>query len=107
MRLLHSNTVKLSFDTLGLSSHYLEKLKEEINKPNGLILVTGPTGSGKTTTLYSALNYLNVPGTKIITLEDPIEYQLESINQSQVDESRGYTFLMVCVQCLDKILMSL
>lgn len=92
MRLLHSNTVKLSFDTLGLSSHYLEKLKEEINKPNGLILVTGPTGSGKTTTLYSALNYLNVPGTKIITLEDPIEYQLESINQSQVDESRGYTF---------------
>ncbi len=92
MRLLHSNAVKLSFDTLGLSPRYLEKLKEEINKPNGLVLVTGPTGSGKTTTLYSALNYLNAPGTKIITLEDPIEYQLENINQSQVDESRGYTF---------------
>ncbi len=92
MRLLHSNSVKLSFDTLGISPHALEKLKEEISKPNGLILVTGPTGSGKTTTLYSALNFLNVAGTKIITLEDPIEYQLESINQSQVDESKGYTF---------------
>lgn len=92
MRLLHSNSVKLSFDTLGLSTQALEKLKEEIDKPNGLILVTGPTGSGKTTTLYSALNYLNAPGKKIITLEDPIEYQLENINQSQVDESRGYTF---------------
>lgn len=92
MRLLHANAVKLSFDTLGLSPRALEKLKEEIGKPNGLVLVTGPTGSGKTTTLYSALNYLNVPGTKIITLEDPIEYQLENINQSQVDESKGYTF---------------
>lgn len=92
MRLLHASAVKLSFDTLGLAPQALEKLKAEISKPNGLILVTGPTGSGKTTTLYAALNYLNKPGTKIITLEDPIEYQLENINQSQVNEKSGYTF---------------
>ncbi|HRH33338.1 MAG TPA: GspE/PulE family protein [bacterium] len=92
MRLLHASSAKLSFDTLGLSANALAKLKDEIDKPNGLILVTGPTGSGKTTTLYAALNHLNIPGTKIITLEDPIEYQLENINQSQVDESKGYTF---------------
>lgn len=92
MRLLHANAIKLSFDTLGLSDQALAQLKAEVDKPNGLILVTGPTGSGKTTTLYSTLNYLNKPGTKIITLEDPIEYQLENINQSQVNESSGYTF---------------
>ncbi len=92
MRLLHSSAVSLSFDSLGLRPRELKILREEIEKPNGLILVTGPTGSGKTTTLYAALNYLNRPGTKIITLEDPIEYQLERINQSQVDESKGFTF---------------
>ncbi len=92
MRLLHASSIKLSFDTLGLSDQALEKLKTEIGKPNGLILVTGPTGAGKTTTLYAALNYLNKPGTKIITLEDPIEYQLENINQSQVNEASGFTF---------------
>lgn len=92
MRLLHANAIKLSFDTLGLSDQALAQLKAEVSKPNGLILVTGPTGSGKTTTLYSTLNFLNKPGTKIITLEDPIEYQLQNINQSQVNESSGYTF---------------
>lgn len=92
MRLLYSSAVSLSFDTLGLRPRPLSILKEEVDKPNGLILVTGPTGSGKTTTLYALLNYLNKPGTKIITLEDPIEYQLENINQSQVDESKGYSF---------------
>lgn len=92
MRLLHANAIKLSFDSLGLSSQALSQLKDEVSKPNGLILVTGPTGSGKTTTLYATLNYLNKPGTKIITLEDPIEYQLQNINQSQVNESSGYTF---------------
>lgn len=92
MRLLHANSIKLSFDTLGISAKALTQLQAEVDKPNGLILVTGPTGSGKTTTLYATLNYLNKPGTKIITLEDPIEYQLKNINQSQVNESSGYTF---------------
>ncbi len=92
MRLLHSNSVALSFDSLGLYPRALEILKEEVDKPNGLVLVTGPTGSGKTTTLYAALNHVNKPGTKIITLEDPIEYQLPGINQSQVEEEKGYTF---------------
>jgi type II secretory ATPase GspE/PulE/Tfp pilus assembly ATPase PilB-like protein len=92
MRLLHSSSVALSFDDLGLRHVQLELLDREIAKPNGLILTTGPTGSGKTTTLYAILNKLNSPDSKIITLEDPIEYKLDGINQSQVDPSRDYTF---------------
>ncbi len=92
MRLLHSSSISLSFEELGLIKHEYERLAEEVDKPNGLVLVTGPTGSGKTTTLYAMLNRLNKPGTKIITLEDPIEYQLPGINQSQVDETKGYNF---------------
>lgn len=92
MRILDSKAASLSFEDLGLRSEVSPILKREIEKPNGLILTTGPTGSGKTTTLYAVLNKLNRPGTKIVTLEDPIEYQLEGINQSQVDEKRGYTF---------------
>lgn len=92
MRLLYASAASFSFDTLGIRPRPLQILQEEVDKPNGLILVTGPTGSGKTTTLYALLNYLNRPGTKIITLEDPIEYQLENINQSQVEEAKGYTF---------------
>lgn len=92
MRLLRLGAVSLPFNDLGLSERDQKILAEEIVKPNGMILVTGPTGSGKTTTLYSVLNQLNKPGTKIITLEDPIEYQLEGINQSQVEEEKGYTF---------------
>jgi type II secretory ATPase GspE/PulE/Tfp pilus assembly ATPase PilB-like protein len=92
MRLLKSSSVGLSFDDLGLTPQAYEILKAEIEKPNGLVLTTGPTGSGKTTTLYAILNKLNQPGTKIITMEDPIEYQLEGINQSQVNPKKGYTF---------------
>ncbi len=92
MRLLDSSLESLSFEKLGIRSEVLETLKKEVAKPNGLILTTGPTGSGKTTTLYAILNKLNKPGTKIITLEDPIEYQLPGINQSQVDNSKGYSF---------------
>lgn len=92
MRLLDSATTSLEFEDLGIRKEALEILKKEITKPNGLILTTGPTGSGKTTTLYAFLNKLNQPGTKIITLEDPIEYQLVGINQSQVDVAKGYTF---------------
>ncbi len=92
MRLLDSSAISLEFEKLGLRPQALKKLNQEIDKPNGLILTTGPTGSGKTTTLYSVLNKLNKPGTKIITLEDPIEYQLSGINQSQVNTSKGYSF---------------
>lgn len=92
MRILDSSEASLDLETLGIRPEIMPILKKEISKPNGLILTTGPTGSGKTTTLYAVINKLNLPGTKIITLEDPIEYQLKGINQSQVDEKRGYTF---------------
>ena len=92
LRILRSSSAQMSFDDLGLREESYEILKREIKKPNGLILTTGPTGSGKTTTLYAILNKLNTPNTKIITLEDPIEYQLEGINQSQVNKKAGFTF---------------
>ncbi len=92
MRLLDSATANLEFEKLGIRPEIMPILNKEISKPNGLILTVGPTGSGKTTTLYAILNKLNQPGTKIITLEDPIEYELNGINQSQVNEKSGYTF---------------
>src|SRR5680860_743939 len=92
MRILDSRTTALDIETLGIRPEVLPLLKKEISKPNGLILTTGPTGSGKTTTLYSILNKLNKPGVKIITLEDPIEYQLAGINQSQVDSKHSFSF---------------
>lgn len=92
MRLLDSETAAVEFSNLGIRPEISPILEKEISKPNGLILTVGPTGSGKTTTLYAILNRLNRPGTKIITLEDPIEYRLDGINQSQVDAKRGYTF---------------
>ena len=69
-------------------------MEEAIKIPNGMILVTGPTGSGKTTTLYSVLNQINSPEKKVITLEDPIEYHLPGISQSQLEEKKGYTFAL-------------
>ncbi len=92
MRLLRSSAAGLAFDDLGLQGKSYEVLKMQIARPSGLILAAGPTGSGKTTTLYAILNKLNQPYNKIITLEDPIEYKLKGINQSQVDHSRGYDF---------------
>jgi len=92
MRLLMSSAIGTAFEDLGLRGKSFEMLKLEIQKPNGMIVTTGPTGSGKTTTLYGILNKLNNPGTKIITIEDPIEYKLAGINQSQVERSKGYTF---------------
>ncbi len=90
MRLLHSKSVGLSFEQLGIRAGAFAKLKREVERPNGMIITTGPTGSGKTTTLYAILKKLNKEDTKIITVEDPIEYQLEGVNQSQVSEK--YTF---------------
>ncbi len=93
IRLLGSSLAgEITFDTLGLRGKALEELKIQINRPNGMIITTGPTGSGKTTTMYSILRILNEPGVKIITIEDPIEYELKGINQSQVDPEQGYTF---------------
>ncbi|MFH1233797.1 MAG: GspE/PulE family protein [Patescibacteria group bacterium] len=90
MRLLRSAVVSLEFEQLGISHRSFEQLKRQVERPNGMIITTGPTGSGKTTTLYTILRRLNNPETKIITIEDPIEYQLEGINQSQTSEK--YTF---------------
>lgn len=84
MRLLMSKTAGLGFDDLGIRGKSYDDLKREVERPNGMIITTGPTGSGKTTTLYAILNKLNKPEVKIITLEDPIEYKLAGINQSQV-----------------------
>ncbi len=90
MRLLRSSSVGLGFEQLGIRSKAFKQLKNEVERPNGMIITTGPTGSGKTTTLYAILKKLNNPETKIITIEDPIEYQLKGVNQSQTSEK--YTF---------------
>ncbi len=92
MRLLMAKATSLNLGDLGLEGRAFEILKSQIERPNGLLITTGPTGSGKTTTLYAILNQLNQPETKIITIEDPIEYELKGINQSQVNPSRDYTF---------------
>ncbi len=92
LRLLRSSATAVRFTDLGLRGRAQERVETAIQKPNGMIVITGPTGSGKTTTLYAVMRQLNSPETKIITLEDPIEYKLEGINQSQVDWAKGYTF---------------
>lgn len=92
MRLLRPEATGLSFEELGIRGRTFEILKREVERPNGMIVTTGPTGSGKTTTMYAVLKKLNEPGVKIITLEDPVEYKLPGINQSQIDPSREYTF---------------
>ncbi len=92
MRVLNPDSIQLNFEDLGFRPAALKRLLPEIERPNGMILTTGPTGSGKTTTLYAILGKLNEPGVKIITLEDPVEYRLEGINQSQIDHSKDYTF---------------
>lgn len=92
MRLLMSSSVGLKLDDLGMRGHALALIKKQVKRPNGMILTTGPTGSGKTTTLYAFLTQLNTPDTNIITLENPVEYHLQGVNQSQVDDVGGYTF---------------
>ncbi|TSC66010.1 MAG: Uncharacterized protein G01um101477_257 [Candidatus Doudnabacteria bacterium Gr01-1014_77] len=92
MRILGMGAVSLKLKELGFSDRDYELIQKELEKPNGMIITTGPTGSGKTTTLYAFLNQLNEPGVKIITLEDPVEYKLEGINQTPIDSSKGLTF---------------
>lgn len=79
-------------EDLGLRKDLFQIFKREIEKPNGMVIVTGPTGSGKTTTLYAFLKTINKPGVKIITIEDPVEYHLEGISQTEVNPERGYDF---------------
>lgn len=92
LRLLNPAAISLNIGDLGLRKDDEAVMAEELKRPNGMILVTGPTGSGKTTTLYAFLKSVSSPDIKIITIEDPIEYHLPGIEQTQVDESAGYTF---------------
>src|SRR5690606_17141578 len=82
-RLLVESARPLSLEELGFSGKYLQTIRSNIQRPHGLVLVTGPTGSGKTTTLYSVVNILNVPEKKICTIEDPVEYGVRRVNQVQ------------------------
>jgi general secretion pathway protein E len=92
MRILDREAVTLDFASLGFADDTRDKFIQALEMPHGIILVTGPTGSGKTTTLYTALSQLNRPERKIITVEDPVEYQLEGVNQIQAKSSIGLTF---------------
>ncbi len=92
MRLLIQNTGHFKLDKLGMPPDLLARFRKMINRPSGMVLVTGPTGSGKTTTLYSALSELNTPESKVITVEDPVEYRLPGIIQTQVNEKIDLDF---------------
>jgi type IV pilus assembly protein PilB len=100
MRVLDRSVVSLDLKNVGMNDALMALFREVIHKPNGIVLVTGPTGSGKTTTLYSALNELNVIEDKLITTEDPVEYDMEGIIQVPIDAAIGNTF----AQCLRSIL---
>ncbi len=95
LRILRPDSVRVGLQRIGFESDTLEKFNKAIRRPNGIFLVTGPTGSGKTTTLYSALDVLNRPDRKIITAEDPVEYNFTGINQCQIREDIGFTFTSV------------
>ncbi len=92
VRILDRNSQMLALDQLGFSSAMLAQFKELLERPNGFLLVTGPTGSGKTTSLYAALNALHTADKNIVTLEDPIEYHLDGITQGQINPQAGFTF---------------
>ncbi len=93
MRILNPKSISVPLEDLGIAPKLLELLMHEINKPHGMILTTGPTGSGKTTTLYAFLRKVHTSDIKIITIEDPIEYHLPGIVQTQTNSEKGYTFL--------------
>jgi len=92
LRVLDRSVVSLSFDNLGMTPEMVKKIRAQIGRPNGIFLVTGPTGSGKTTTLYSGLKELNTMEDKLLTAEDPVEYDIEGIMQVPVRDSVGMTF---------------
>ena len=100
MRILRQDMQQLRLDELGFTERDLVMMREAMHKPYGMIIVTGPTGSGKTTTLYAVLNELNSSEKKIITLEDPIEYRLKGIEQSQIESTKQYSFADALRACL-------
>ena len=92
MRLLDPRTIKSTLEELGMRKDLMELVKKQLTKKTGAIMTSGPTGAGKTTTLYAFVSHLNEPGNKIITIEDPIEYHVKNISQTQVEPKKGYTF---------------
>lgn len=92
LRVLNPNAISVELENLGINEKLLNVILHELKKPNGMLLNTGPTGSGKTTTLYAFLKKVYTPGIKIITIENPIEYHLKGIVQTQTEEDKGYTF---------------
>lgn len=92
MRLLDETSKGLTLEKMGLTGLALERLHRQIKRPNGMVLVTGPTGSGKTTTLYTAMDILNTPDVNISTVEDPVEYRMQRVNQTQTNSKIGMTF---------------
>ncbi|KKP80067.1 MAG: hypothetical protein UR80_C0039G0006 [Parcubacteria group bacterium GW2011_GWB1_35_5] len=92
LRILNPDEISVPLEELGINKKLLDIINHELKKPNGMILNTGPTGSGKTTTLYAFLKKIYTPGIKIITIENPIEYHLKGIVQTQTEEKKGYTF---------------
>src|SRR5207302_9493821 len=109
IRVLDRSVVSLDLNKIGMEPALLEEFRTLIHKPNGIVLVTGPTGAGKTTTLYSALNELNVITDKIITTEDPVEYDIDGITQVPINADIGLTFAAALRSILrqdpDKILV--
>ena len=95
MRLLDQSAGLLSLDETGMPEHFVKRIRHQISRPHGMVLVTGPTGSGKTTTLYAALSELNKASKKIITVEDPVEYRLPRVNQVQINSKINLTFSSV------------
>ena len=95
LRILDQDALKLDLTQLGFDGGELERFDAAIHQPHGMVLITGPTGSGKTTTLYSAIHTINSPGINIVTVEDPVEYNLKGVNQVQVNETVGRTFASV------------
>ena len=89
LRVLDRSTVNLNLETLGMPPYIYNYILETIEKPNGIFIVTGPTGSGKTTTLYAALNKINTIDSKVLTAEDPVEYDIEGIIQVPINEASG------------------
>jgi type IV pilus assembly protein PilB len=92
LRILDKDNVRLKLESMGMQDHELQRFRSSFSKPHGAVLVTGPTGSGKSTTLYAALGELNTPERGIITIEDPVEYQIEGITQIQINPKAGLTF---------------
>lgn len=92
MRILDPKSIRVNLEQMGIDQKVYDVMMKAINAPNGLILITGPTGSGKTTTLYAFLAKIYSPGLKMMTIEDPVEYHLEGITQTQVDHEKGYNF---------------